>query len=308
MPVAVVGARLKNDGTLLTRGSFDEQGDVYTGHKVTQDYIFADELDEITLPGGAPSGGSVKLNGSSQLLSITGSGDFQFGNNPFTVEGWFYTTVTTYQRLWCFPNGDNVEILGSTLYYWNGTLAIGSGPNIIPTYQWFHVALVKSSSSLVKVYVNGKSVITDTQPINSTGSRALAIGGELAAGDIGGQNAASGADGYFSGQFTNFRIVKGIAVYTNNFSTPIAPFARTQNAGINIAAITGSQTVLLLNVASSAAMLTDSSGTNKSITNVGTATYDGLTPLSTTYNGKMKQRRSGELLVANEFDEETGIV
>jgi len=306
---STVGARLKNDGTLLTAGSFDEQGDVHTGHKVTVDHIFADELDEITLPAGQPAGGSVKLNGSSQMITVTGSGDFQFGNNAFTVEGWFYTTATTYQRLWSFPDGDNIEILGSVLYYWNGAGApIGSGSGVVPQSQWFHVALVKTDGTQAKVYVNGRSVITDTTPFNSTSSRALAIGGEVNT-DITGQESTVGSsDGYLTGQFTNFRVVKGVAVYTGNFNTPIAPFSATQYSSMNIAAINSSETKLLLTVASSGAMTTDSSGTSKSVTNVGSATYDALTPLSITYNGAMKQQRSGELLVKNEFDEVSGIV
>lgn len=304
-----IGARLKHDGTLLTAGSFDEKGDVHTGHKVTVDHIFADELDEITLPAGQPSGGSIKLNGSSQMITVTGSGDFQFGNDAFTVEGWFYTTSTSFQRLWCFPDGDNVEMMGSVLYYWNGAgVPIGSGSNVVPQNQWFHVALVKTDSTHAKVYVNGTSVITDTTPFNSTGSRALAIGGEVNT-DITGQGATAGSrDGYFTGQITNFRVTKGVAVYTGNFSTPIAPFSATQASSVNIAAITGSATKLLLKVVSSGAMTTDSSGTSKTVTNVGSATYDSLTPLSITYNGAMKQHKHGELLVKNEFDEVSGIV
>lgn len=304
-----VGARLKNDGTLLTAGAFDEYGDVHTGHKVTVDTIFADELDEITLPEGQPSGGSIKLNGTSQMLTVSGTGDFQFGNDAFTVEGWFYTTSTSYQRLWSFPDGDNVEMLGSVLYYWNGAGApVGSGSGIVPQNQWFHVALVKTNSTQAKVYVNGRAVVTDTTPFNSLSSRALAIGGEVNT-DVTGQSGATGSnDGFFTGQITNFRVVKGVAVYTGDFNTPIAPLSSTQYSSVNINAITGSATKLLLKVVSSGAMLTDSSSSARSVTNVGSATYDGATPLSITYNGAMKQQRSGELLVKNEFDEVTGIV
>jgi len=309
--MATVGARLKNDGTLLTAGSFDEygvDGSVPLGHKVTVDHIFADEFDEVTLPGGQPSGGSVKLDGTSQYLSVVGSGDFQFGSAAFTIEGWFFVTSTSYQRLWSFPDGDNVEILGSTLYYWNGVNApVGSGSNVVPQNQWFHVALVKTDSTHVKVYVNGTSVITDSSPYTSVTSRALAIGGEVNASVTGQSGSAGVTDGFLTGNVTNFRVVKGLAVYTVNFSTPIKPFSATQSSSVNIAAIPSSATVLLLTMADTGALTTDTSGSSKSVTNVGGATYDALTPLSTNYNGKMKQRKSGSLLVANEFDEYTGI-
>jgi len=306
--MATVGARLKNDGTLLTAGDFDEISQ--NTHSITVSEIFADEFDEVTLPAGQPSGGSVKLVASnSQYLTVPGSGDFQFGSTqPFTVEGWFYTTSTAYQRLWCFPNGDNVEMLGSTLYYWNGVgNPTGSGPNVVPRYQWFHVALVRYSSTSAKVYVNGTEVITDASPFASATSRALAIGGEISAGITGQQANPSALDGYFDGYITNFRVVKGIAVYAGTFSTPISPFSATQGGSHNIAAITGAETKLLLNVANAGAVLTDSSGTSKSVTSMGGASYDALTPLSVNYNGAMKQRSTGELLVKLEFDEQTGI-
>jgi hypothetical protein len=308
-----IGARLKHDGTLLTRGSFDEYGDVNTGHKVTKEHVFADELDEITLPGGQPSGGSILFSGSS-YLTLAGSADYVFGNNPCTIEGWFYPTDTIYQRLWSFEDGDNVELLGSTLYYWNGTGLINSGPNVIQVNQWKHIALVKtvnagvnSGNPVVNVYVNGISVITDNSPFNSTNSRPLALGGEVA--DlVTGQSATAGRDGYFKGNISNFRIVKGIAVYTANFSTPIAPFSATQNSSVNISAIPATYTKLLLKVVDSGNFLADSSQYAKSVTNVGSASYSALTSLSTAYNGAMKQQKSGELLVANEFDEYSGIV
>lgn len=318
----VIGARLKNDGTLLTAGT--TAGDLNTGfdevsqstHSVTKTNIFADEFDEITLPGGTPSGGSVLLNGTSQYLTVPGSGDYQFGNGDFTVEGWFYSTSNNFQRLWCFPDGDNVEIMNGQVYYWKGSgLPLGSGANTFFLNRWMHIALVKkttvgvnSGNPVATVYVNGVSMIVDNSPYNSLSSRALAIGGEIDV-SIGGENATSGAlDGYFTGNITNFRIVKGLAVYTGNFSTRIAPFTATQEASVHISAITGSETKLLLNMVNSGTLVTDSSGTNKSVTNQGSATFSALTPLSSNYNGAMKQRKSGELLVSNEFDEYTGIV
>jgi hypothetical protein len=314
-----IGARLQYDGTLLTAGKnladdgFDEV--TQSTHSVKTRGIYANELDEITLPGGAPSGGSILLNGTSQYLSLIGSTDYAFGNNPFTIEGWFYTTSTAYQRLWSFSNGDNVEIMGTHVYYWNGTAILDSGANVIGAYQWKHIALVKSvtvgvnsGNPVATVYVNGVAVITDNSPFDSgTSSRPFSIGGEGAI-DVTGQDATTGADGFFTGNITNFRIVKGIAVYTNNFSTPIAPFTSTQNSGAYASAIPATYTKLLLRAVDSINLLTDGSQYTKSVTNSGGATFSALTPLSTAYNGKMKQQKSGELLVGNEFDEVTGIV
>jgi hypothetical protein len=311
--MATIGARLKSDGTLQTVGSFDEYGDgeTQTAHKITTTNIFADELDEITLPSKSPSGGSVSLNGTSQYLSVSGSGDLQFGTDNFTIEGWFYSTSTQYQRLWCFPDGDNVELMNGQIYYWKGSGApIGAGSYTFNMNTWNHIALVKKTTvgvndgePVVNVYINGRSKIVDNSPYNSTSSRSLAIGGEIDL-SVTGQNPVSETkDGYFAGYITQFRIVKGVAVYTGAFSTPRNPLTKTQDVGVNISAISGSSTKLLLTFADSNSLLTDSSDSAQSVTNVGTATWQTQTPSATTYNGAMKQFKTGELMVENEFDE-----
>lgn len=287
-----IGARLKNDGTLQTAGELDEYN--ATKHSVTVDNIFAIEFDEVSLDDATPSGGSLLFNGTSQNLLLSGAADFSFGTNDFTVEGWFYTTSSSYQRLWCFPDGDNVEILNTTLYYWNGTTIANSGINTVRPWSWFHVALVKLDGE-VTVYYNGTAVITDSSPYNSTTSRPLAICGELPAGDIEGQgDNPSATDGWFNGYMTNFRIIKGTAAYTADFNISYSPL--TAESG----------TKLLLTVANKAGAIADISGTSKTVTNVGGAVYDGSSPLSTASNGVMKQLKTGTLQVTNEFDEYIG--
>ena len=290
MVSSTIGARLINDGTLITAGHFDETGQTYTGHKITVDTIFADEIDEVTMGNAFVSGGSLSLNGTSNYITVQGSSDFQFGLNDFTIEGWFKLNSTTFTRLWCFPNGDNLEAYNGALYYWNGGSPISSGGNTVIQGIWFHVAMCKHNG-VINVYFNGSSIISDNAPYNSTGSRAIAFGGDVT-GDT--DTLTSSTFGYLSGNMTNIRIIKGDAIYTGNFSTPISPFTSIPN------------TVLLLEVADSSHLVTDSSGTSKMVTNNG-CTYSTSTPLSTVYNGAMKQLKTGTLQVANEFDEITTI-
>ena len=295
---ATIGARLLNDGTLYTVGTFDDTGTTRTGHSITKEHIFADELDELTLNTGTPSGGSIAMDGSTQRLDITGSSDFMFGDNDFTIEGWFYLSSTAYTRLWCFPDGDNVEVSGGTMYYWNGGQnIISGGVGSAPQGRWFHVALVKRydqtlGHTVANVYVNGTSVITDNSPYNSVTSRPFAIGGEV--GSLGESNSAT--QGWLAGNVTNFRIVKGEAVYTSNFRTAYNPLTTIPN------------TVLLLNVVDSGHLVTDSSGKNHSVTNTGGATWSTLTPLTTYFNGAMKQLKNGALLLANELVETDSVL
>jgi hypothetical protein len=294
--MATIGARLLNDGTLYTVGTFDDTGTTKTGHSITADHIFADELDELALNVGTPSGGSVLLNGSSQRIDVTGSESFMFGTQDFTIEGWFVLSSTSYARLWCFPDGDNVEAVNGTLYYWNGTGSVlTAGTGSAPQGRWFHVALVKRNG-VAKVYLNGVAVITDNSPYNSISSRPLSIGGEVGLSTVGQDPTAGSRDGWLNGNVTNFRIVKGLAVYTSNFSTAYNPLTSIPN------------TVLLLNVVNSGNLVTDSSSQNQTVTNIGSATYSALTPLSTYFNGAMKQLKNGALLLANELVETDSVL
>lgn len=287
-----IAARLHDDGTLLARTEFDEVAQNYNSIEKTG-IVYSEEFDEITLSSNAPSGGSFSLNGTSDRVYIAGSSDLMFGTAAYTIEGWFNTTSTSYQRLWDFSNGDSVDINGSTIYYWNGSATVQSGSGIIPQNLWFHVALVRNTSTDVRLYVNGVERIHDTAPsYNSTSSRPLSIGGEL----------LTNADGNFAGNITQFRIVKGLAVYTGTFSTAIHPLAATQPPTLHTRAITGTETKLLLSVAGAGSLTTDSgNGSAKTITTTGS--YSGSTPSTQNYNGKMKQRSTGKLLIFNEFDE-----
>lgn len=296
MATSTIGARLLNDGTLYTVGTYDEvrpdgQNSPNT-HRITKEHIYADELDEVILTTNPSSGGSILLNGTDQRIDVTGSSDFMFGTQDFTIEGWFLLSSSSYTRLWCFPDGDNVEVNSGTMYYWNGGgSVISAGSGSAPQGAWFHVALVKYNN-VAKVYLNGVAVITDNSPYNSISSRPLSIGGEV--GSLSEPNSAT--VGWLNGNVTNFRIVKGRAVYTSNFSTAYNPLTLIPN------------TVLLLNVADSGNLLTDGSGTSKTVTNIGNATYSALTPLTTYFNGAMKQLKNGALLLANELVETDSVL
>ena len=80
------------------------------------------------------------------------------------------------------------------------------------------------------------------------------------------------------GYVSNFRVVKGVAVYTGTFTVPTAPLAATQSAGTNISAITGTQTSLLLNTVPGANFLQDSSSNAFTVTNNGSVTSSTTAP------------------------------
>jgi hypothetical protein len=86
---------------------------------------------------------------------------------------------------------------------------------------------------------------------------------------IGSDQAGPNIDGYM----TNFRIVNGTAVYTENF-TP---------STTRLTAITN--TVLLLSAVDNSSLVTDSSSGHLTVTNHNGATWSSLTPLPPIYSG-----------------------
>jgi hypothetical protein len=203
------------------------------------------------------SGGSISFNGSSQYLTLPSSAAFSFGTSDFTIESWIYPNNLS-GRLWFFDsNTDNVDLNGSGgIYYYNAGLYSSATNTVISVGAWHHIALVRASGT-VTLYVNGSSVMSQNGiGYNSSSNRALNIAYSVAQGN-----------GYFNGYMTNFRVVKGTAVYTSTFTPSRSP----------LTAITNTQ--LLLNAASSGTLVTDSSTNNLTITNNGTATFNSATPL-----------------------------
>ncbi len=105
-------------------------------------------------------------------------------------------TTTSYQVAY---NGDTFPanvIQGGTIAY----------------NQWVHFAVVRNSGTM-NLYINGTSVdsISATASLNGVGSN-LIVGAP-------GDNLADGMHGYLE----DFRITKGLARYTANFTPPTAP-------------------------------------------------------------------------------------
>ena len=215
---------------------------------------------------------SVSFNGTSQSLSTPANTAFQFGSNNFTVEMWInFSSVASGQRIagqdnntstftWTFYTnaaGTLNYFLSSTGSTWN--LASGTLAGSVTTGTWYHIALVRNGSTFTP-YINGVAGTTTT-----SASALYVSASPLLIG------AATGGS-YFNGYISNFRIVNGVAVYTNNFTVPSSPLQAVQSASGYIQAITGTQTSLLT---CNGPTIIDGS------TNAFTITNNGSAPVST---------------------------
>ncbi len=187
--------------------------------------------DRVSGLGGANAiNGSTFFNGDSTTgtylrIDTGATEDLTFGTGDFTFEFWVYSQAVGFQQHFYDGRGttNSQRILikvdtANTLFYYDGTANRIQSSSALATNEWVHVALVRESAT-TKMYVNG----TQTGSTH-TGDNVDFVAPAEGHGFIGSNGGTDGikpsAGGYFHGFLSNFRIVKGTAVYTGNFTPP----------------------------------------------------------------------------------------
>jgi hypothetical protein len=197
--------------------------------------------------------GSMKFNGTNSTLIYQKDNDMM-PNSDFTIEWYQYQTDSNlYPRVFAVGATDTnnvhigVSLESGTFYFWPGNTAVSFGSIGTFKNRWTHFAISRSGNSL-NVFKDGiqlGSTLTNTTNFNNP-STDLTIGNE---GGVVNSNTA------FGGWITNFRWIKGTALYTSNFTRPLSPLS---NISPN--------TKLLLLATSNATVTTDSSSSARSAT------------------------------------------
>jgi len=168
-------------------------------------------------------------------LKFGSNSNLALGSGNFTVEFWLYLNAaasggfTTY--LDYRTNGFNSANIPLIVDYNNNgkmTFAVGTGGGFtqilessgtVPLNSWTHVALIRNGST-VTLYFNGTSVGSGSSSANF-GIETLNLNNPQTSGNYNGN--------YY---ISNFRIVKGTAVYTGNFTPPTAPITAIANTAL----------------------------------------------------------------------------
>lgn len=184
------------------------------------------------------------FDGSGDILSVANNTALNLSGADFTVEAWVYRTGDSgaYGE-WIIGKRDQANP-----YTVSWVLIVGTGNKFVfgngnaPTdvissttaqlNTWYHVAVVRTGTT-ARMYINGVLEAT------VSGHTITEVNTPVTIGNYPIDNPT------FTGYISNLRLVKGVAVYTGNFTSPTAPLAATQSSGINIAAITGTATSLL---------------------------------------------------------------
>jgi hypothetical protein len=187
----VYDSTARNDVSTVGTCQISSSQSKYGGSSI----YFATAGDGLTIP-------------STSYMSILGTGNF-------TIEFWMRSTQSASQvdlirsTTWAIIAYSNSQLYwqsayasGSNSYYPYGSLFDGN---------WHHVAIVRSATSTLTMYVDGVSIGSGTDTTNYTTNSAITIG-------------ISGSYGQFLGYMDDIRITKGYARYTSNFTPPTTTF------------------------------------------------------------------------------------
>ena len=193
---------------------------------------------------------SVHFDGTTDELSVSDSADFDYGSGDFTLELWINPNVYDHSQklihahtsgsnygpcnLFFDNSGTNMLTLYASSNNSSFDVASGTEFGIIPAKSWTHIAVAREGNN-IRMFKNGINVAT----ISHSGSMMNPTGTF----DIGARNGLY----HFNGKVSNFRVVKGTAVYTTSFRPPTEPLTNITNTVLlccnNSSSTTGSTVV-----------------------------------------------------------------
>lgn len=171
---------------------------------------------------------SILLDGGGAYVAVTASNDFRFSTLPFTIDFWVNVTepVRAYTFAWWLDD-DNFFVLERMTT--NGTQSrfrlrfrlagvdvfTAMGATVEAFDGWRHVAVTRSGDT-TRLFIDGKVYATDVQGSGDAytcnlQAWPLYVGGALQLGVDGIQ--------YLNGYIDEFRVLKGEAAWTANFTT-----------------------------------------------------------------------------------------
>ena len=176
------------------------------------------------------SGGVSTWRSGKSAMFVNGDADFGYGTGDFTIELWVWINKhKNWNEIWdqrtATQSGSTASPIiysdssGIVYFYHSGNNRITSSSGAISEGAWTHVALTRNGGS-TKLFIDGTQVgSTYSDSTNYVAPASdWSIGGSL-------EQSQYNIDGYFS----NARVVKGTAVYINNFTVPTSELTDITN-------------------------------------------------------------------------------
>jgi hypothetical protein len=164
-------------------------------------------------------GASIAFGGSGDSITCTVNPAFDFGTANLTIESFIYPTAISTRNLWsqrsATSNGISFRFVSGKLNFFYDNTGSGnfSGATTLDLNSWSHVALTREGSTF-KLWLNG---VLDGTSGTITASVTSNVAPRIGAAAVDNQEA-------FAGYMDEFRITKGVARYTANFTPPTAAF------------------------------------------------------------------------------------
>ena len=182
------------------------------------------------------TGWSGYFDGTTDIVSTpTGQTNLTLGTSDFTIEGWFYigAQVQTDPALFTSDPGIGLantimiqfgsSTLKAPLFVNNVHLTASSTNNYLVSNQWNHIAVCRTGGSTYSYYINGVAVDNVASNSTSLTTNSWRVGYWTV-----GANA-------FTGNISNFRIIKGTALYSGaTITVPTAPLTAVANTQLLI--------------------------------------------------------------------------
>lgn len=174
----------------------------------------------------SPSGGSGYFDGDGDYLTLPAGLATAFGTGDFTVEAWVNFSNAGNTSVYIFDNRNSGQTGNwaffrnefNGLEWYTGSASISGG--LLVAGQWRHVAYSRSGTT-GRLFIDGTQVATATDSTNYTVSSTISyVGSRYSIAE------------YINGYISDFRVAKGTAVYTANFTLPTAPLAAIANTSI----------------------------------------------------------------------------
>jgi len=199
------------DVSLLLRGDGTNGSTTFTDGGPNSFTITANGTAQISTAQSKYGGASMYFPGTNAYLSTPSNAAFQFGTGDFTIEFWVYLSGSGS----LFSNstsslGSNclncrLYSYGTLDFYTSGGAEYTSLTSAVTASTWTHLAFVRSGNT-VTIYKNGTSIGSNANWGINLNLTNFYING--------------GRDGNGQKYYDDFRITKGIARYTSNFTPP----------------------------------------------------------------------------------------
>lgn len=250
------------------------------------------KFSPFTLYQTTPASYSGYFDGTGDYLAVstTANAAFGFGTADFTVEAWVYYTGTNASATKPIVDFRGAVATAPSIFgytsnqlalYYNGSVVYQPASLTLTSNAWNHVALVRSSG-VTKFYLNGTGASTTYTDTNNYPSAACIIG----------TDSLAGGSSYWIGSLSNIRVVKGVAVYTTNFTPPTSPLT-----AISGTSLLTCQSTTFIDNSTNAFTITANGNATPERANPFTDTVTGPTPYSTaTYGGSAYFDGTGDYL------------